>query len=117
MNGAKGGKCAGMKMCCGHLLQSGSGKQQLLFPLLDCLSHKLLNIGLAESFPPSFIHFLFSFCFFGRGGETVLPFFRKRCTYVFFDLKICLNNKRCQRVQMLCTTESHERIMMKDIGL
>lgn len=56
INGAKGGKCVGMKMCCGHLLQSGSGKQQLLFPLLDCLNHKLLNIGPAESFPPSFIY-------------------------------------------------------------
>lgn len=70
VNSANGGKCVGMKMCCGHLLQSGSGKQQLLFPLLDCLSHKLLNIGPVESFPASCIYLFTYFFYFFLGGGT-----------------------------------------------
>lgn len=111
INSAKGGKCVGMKMCCRHLLQSGSGKQQLLFPLLDCLSHKLLNIGPMESFPAESINL---FVFLGGGGSAISW---KMSAYMCFDVKIYPNNSvgscRCcaLRITWKNNDERHRPLM------
>lgn len=67
-----------------HLLESVKGKRQLVSPLLDCLSYKLLRIG-----PMLSLHLvLFNF---------ILFFFFKRMFICFLMKMIYINNKHCKK--------------------